>query len=148
MTSYAPGIFNWDKAKVYTTIRWVDAFWEFPPPQTGRTGAEVPLTTRIFRMTDKKPLAGYRVRYFIQEGGAAAVFATTRTREAVAISDYNGNATVGVIQPIPAFGQTKIGIEIIRPAEGATGAGVTIARGETWIEGLQLGGNFEAKDDD
>lgn len=131
---HAPGIFNWDKAKVFSTIRWVDAFWEFPQPQSARAGTEVPLTTRVFRSTDKKPLAGYRVRYFVQDGGAAAVFSTTRAREAVVSTDLTGAATVGVIQPIPAFGTTKIGIEIIRPPEGASGAGIVIARGETFID--------------
>src|SRR5262249_19597652 len=34
VTVYAPEIHNWEKNKVYATIRWLDAFWQFPPPQT------------------------------------------------------------------------------------------------------------------
>ncbi len=136
VTVLCPEIHDWEKRKVTTTIRWVDAFWEFPPPSTARSGTEAVLTTRVFRQTDKKPLAGYRVRYQVQEGGAAAVFSATKSREAFAISDLGGNASAGLIQPIPAFGTTKISIEIIRPPEGNTGSGVTIARGETWVEWL------------
>ena len=32
VTVYAPGIADWEKNKVYATVRWVDAQWEFPPP--------------------------------------------------------------------------------------------------------------------
>jgi uncharacterized repeat protein (TIGR01451 family) len=136
VTAFAPEINNWEKRKVTTIIHWVDAFWEFPPPTTARSGTEAVLTTRIFKQTDKKPLAGYRVRYTVLDGGAPAVFTSTKTRDAFAISDLEGNARIGVIQPIPALGVTRIGVEIIRPPEERTGAGVTLVKGETSIEWL------------
>ena len=40
VTVYAPGIQNWDKNKVYATIRWVDCVWEFPQPAQARFGSE------------------------------------------------------------------------------------------------------------
>lgn len=135
VTVVAPEINDWEKRKVTTLIRWVDAFWAFPLPQTARSGTEAVLTTKIFRQTDKKPLSGYRVHYTVLDG-PAAMFASTRAKEAFAISDLNGNASVGLIQPIPAFGVSRIGIEIIRPPEGNTGTGVTMARGETTVEWL------------
>jgi uncharacterized repeat protein (TIGR01451 family) len=136
LTVYAPGIHDWEKHKVTTVIHWVDAFWAFPPPITARSGTEAVLTTRIFKQTDKKPLAGYRVRYQVLDTGAPAVFTSTRSREAFAISDLEGNAKIGVIQPTPALGVTRIAIEIIRPPEERTGAGVSLAHGETTVEWL------------
>ena len=59
--SIAPGIYNWEKNKVYATIRWVDAIWEFPQPAQARFGSEHVLTTRVYRATDKQPLGKPRL---------------------------------------------------------------------------------------
>jgi uncharacterized repeat protein (TIGR01451 family) len=137
VTAYAPGIANWDKGKVFVTARWVDANWEFPPPAAARAGSEQVFTTKIFRHTDRQPLAKYRVRYKILDG-PAAILKPSGTTEFTAISDLEGNAQVAIAQPLPAFGINRIGIEVIRPPDptAPTGAGITIARGETSIEWL------------
>ena len=134
---YAPGIADWAKSKVYTTIRWVDAGWEFPPSAQVRTGAEHVLTTKIFRHTDRQPLANYRVRYKI-EGGPPAVFIPSRTQEYIAISDLSGNAQVGIAQASPGLGINRVSAEIIRPPDPSSpsGSGVTLARSETTVEWL------------
>ncbi len=137
ITAYAPGIANWDKGKVFVTCRWVDANWEFPPPAAARAGSEHVFTTKIFRHTDRQPLAKYRVRYKILDG-PAAIFKPSGTTEYTSVSDLEGNAQVAIAQLMPAFGTNRIGIEIIRPPDptSPTGAGITIAKGETAIEWL------------
>jgi len=137
VTVYAPGITDWTKSKVYTTIRWVDAGWVFPPQAQVRTGAEHVLTTKIFRHTDHLPLANYRVRYKI-DGGPAAIFVPSRTQEYVAVSDLSGNAQVGIAQASPGLGINRVSVEIIRPPDPSapSGSGVTLARGETTVEWL------------
>src|SRR5438105_3507291 len=94
MTCYAPGIFNWAKGRVFVSCKWVDANWIFPPGAVVPAGTPHVLTTRIVRHTDKQSLAGYRVRYTILDDDPPAVFAQTRTKEAVAVSDLAGNASV------------------------------------------------------
>jgi uncharacterized repeat protein (TIGR01451 family) len=137
ITAYAPGIADWEKGKVFVTCRWVDANWEFPPPAAARAGSEHVFTTKIFRHTDHQPLAKYRVRYKILDG-PAAVLKPSGTTEYTSISDLDGNAHVTIAQLMPAFGINRIGIEVIRPPDptAPSGAGITIARGETTIEWL------------
>jgi uncharacterized repeat protein (TIGR01451 family) len=137
VTVYAPGIYDWEKNKVYATIRWVDCVWEFPQPAQARFGSEHVFTTKVYRATDKQPLAGYRVRYRILDG-PAAVFLPSQTTDFTAVSDLAGNAQVAIRQAVAAYGINRIGMEIIRPPDpnAPSGSGVVIARGETSIEWL------------
>ena len=137
ITAYAPGIANWDKGKVFVTCRWVDANWEFPPPASARAGTEYVFTTKIFRHTDRQPLAKYRVRYKILDG-PPAILKEHGTSEYDSVSSLEGNAQVTIAQLSPAFGTNRIGIEVIRPPDptAPSGAGIVIAKSETSIEWL------------
>ena len=75
------------------TKHWVDAQWQPPPPAVNRAGTEHVFTTRIFKFTDHKPLANYKVRHRILDG-PPAVFVPSREQEVIATSDINGNASV------------------------------------------------------
>ena len=94
-------------------------------------------TTRVFRHTDRQPLANYRVRYKILDG-PAAVLLPSRTTEYTAISDLSGNAQVAIAQAAPAFGRNRVSVEVIRPPDptAPSGSGIVIARGETSIDWL------------
>ncbi len=132
---YAPAIANWDAHKVFVTKHWVDAEWVLPPPAVNRAGSEHTFATRVFRHTDRQPLANYRVRYRILDG-PPAVFLPNRTQEAVVVSDLSGNATVTLAQAAPLAGVNRVGIEIIRPPDptSPSGVGIVIGRGETTKE--------------
>ena len=138
LTVYAPGIFNWDKGRVFVTCKWADANWIFPPGAIVPAGTPHVLTTRIVRHTDKQPLANYRVRYTILDDDPPVVFAHNRTREATAISDLSGNASVTVLQTAVKPGLTRVSVEVIRPPDptAPSGVGVTLAKGDTTIEWL------------
>src|SRR5438132_4670481 len=103
-----------------------------PPAAVNRIGTEHVITTNVFRHTDRQPLAGYRVRYRIIDG-PPAVFPSSRTQEAVAISDLSGNASASLLQIAPQAGVNRISVEIIRPPDPSSpsGAGIIIGRGET-----------------
>lgn len=137
VTVYAPGIYNWDKHKVFVTKHWVDAEWVMPAPAVNRAGTQHVFTTNIFRHTDRQPLANYRVRYRIIDG-PPAVFVPSQTQEAVAISDLSGNASVTLAQVSPQPGINRISVEIIRPPDpcSPSGVGMVIGRGETTKEWL------------
>ena len=113
VTVYCPEIYNWDNNKVVVTTHWVDAAWAFPKPVVARCGTQAVLNTSVIRVTDKQPLAGYKVRYRILDG-PPAVFLPGRTAEYVATSDLSGNAPATLAQLGPAAGVNKIGVEIIR----------------------------------
>ncbi|HLJ93980.1 MAG TPA: hypothetical protein VKU02_12400 [Gemmataceae bacterium] len=132
VTVYAPEIANWDLHKVFVTKHWVDAEWTLPPPAVNRAGTEHPVTSHIFRHTDRQPLANYRVRYRLLDG-PPAVFMPGRAQEAVATSDLSGNATASLVQVTPQPGVNRISVEIIRPPDPSSpsGVGIIIGRGET-----------------
>jgi len=138
VTVYAPGVYNWERGRVFVTCKWVDANWIFPPGAIVPAGTPHVLTTRIVRHTDKQPLANYRVRYTILDDDPPAVFAHNRAKEATAISDLSGNASVTLLQTSPRPGLTRIAVEVIRPPDptSPSGVGVTLARGDTTIEWL------------
>jgi len=137
ITVYAPGIHNWEKRRVVVNVRWADVAWEFPQAAQARGGTEHVFTTKVFKATDRLPLAGYRVRYKILDG-PAAFFMPTRTTEFTSTSDLSGNAQVAITQPTPGFGVNRISIEVIRPPDptAPSGSGLPIAKGETTIEWL------------
>jgi uncharacterized repeat protein (TIGR01451 family) len=137
VTVYAPEIANWDHHKVFVTKHWVDAQWQPPPPAVNRAGTEHVFTTRIFKFTDNKPLANYKVRYRIVDG-PPAVFLPSREQEAIATSDINGNASVTLAQVAPRPGINHIKIDIIRPPDACvpSGTAITIGHAETskeWV---------------
>lgn len=137
ITAVVPGIYNWDKRMKTTVVRWVDAVWELPPRASSRFGVEHEFVTKIFRFTDRQPLAKYRVRYKILDG-PPAVLLPSRAQEDVVVSDLSGLAKIRIAQLAPASGVNRVAVEIIRPPDPTTptGAGVPIVSGETSIDWL------------
>jgi len=137
VTVYAPEISNWDKRMAVVNVRWVDALWEFPAPAQARSGTQHVFTTKVFRYTDKQPLANYRVRYRIT-GGPPAVLLPSQTQEAVVVSDLGGLAQVAIAQKAPFAGVNTVEVEIIRPPDPTepSGSGVSVAKGVTSVEWL------------
>src|SRR5439155_13918706 len=85
VTVYCPEIYNWDSNKVVVTTHWVDVGWSLPRPVVARSGSEAVLNTGVIRVSDRQPLAGYKVRYRVLDG-PPAVFLPGRTAEHVATS--------------------------------------------------------------
>ncbi len=137
VTAYAPGIYDWDKRVVHTTIRWVDVNWEFPPRAVARFGTEHVFNTRVSRFTDRRPLQGYEVRYKILDG-PPAYFLPNRTQEVIVRSDADGNAPARIAQAAPGAGINRVSVDVLRPPDPTTpsGAVVPIASGETAVEWL------------
>jgi uncharacterized repeat protein (TIGR01451 family) len=136
VTCYAPGIYDWDRGRVFVSCKWVDANWQFPAPAFVPAGTEHVLTTRVFHHTDKQPLANYRVHYTIFTDDPAVVFKHTHTREITVTSDLTGAANAVIVETAPKPGVTRIAVEIIRPPDptSPSGVGISLARGETAIE--------------
>lgn len=135
VTCYAPGIYNWEKHKIFAVKHWVDAEACFPPPAVNPVGQPHPLTTRVTRHSDRTGARGYRVRYRIIDG-PPAVLEPGGAAQVEVVSDMNGNAGVILrqLQPIP--GINRISIEVVRPADTPTGKEVRIACAETtktWV---------------
>ncbi|MCS7161249.1 MAG: hypothetical protein RMJ19_12330 [Gemmatales bacterium] len=137
VTVYVPAIYNWEQRTVTVTLTWVNAAWEFPPPASGKPGAPVSLVTRVFRRGDNAPLSGYRVRYTILEG-APAVFLPTQQSTIEISTDSQGQAIAQALLTRAQANTTRVGIEILRSAEGGS-ANIVLGRGETWIQWVSGG---------
>ncbi len=137
VTAYAPGIYDWEKRVVHTTIRWADVHWEFPTPGVARFGTEHVFTMRLMRFTDRRPLQGYEVRYKILDG-PPAMFLPNRGQEIIVRSNADGDAPAHIVQAAPGPGINRVSVDILRPPDPTTPSGsvVPIASGETAVEWL------------
>ncbi len=138
VTVVASGIHNWERRLVRATVRWVDANWELPTDAVVKFGSVHTFTTKVYRHSDRKPLAGYKVRYKILPGAPAAHFLPERTQEVERTTDLSGNARVDIAQPQPASGKNLVSVDVIRPPDPTTpsGSGVNIVSGQASIEWL------------
>lgn len=150
LTVYAPEIYDWEKRKIEVEVHWANAQWQFPPPATVRAGSQHALTTNFFRHSDRVPLPNYRVRYTVLDGPPALLF-PNQTRDAIAVSDQAGNATLNIGQLQLQPGVNRIGVEIIRPTDPTNPnvPPVALARFETTVDwqAPQLSLNFEGPKD-
>jgi uncharacterized repeat protein (TIGR01451 family) len=116
VTAYAPGIYDWDKHKVFVQKHWYDVAWQFPPSATNPVGTEHMFTTNVMKHSDGTPLEGYLVTYTILDGPAAA-FASTGGQTTTVTTGPDGTASVTLRQQTPAEGTNNVEIDIMRPAD-------------------------------
>lgn len=136
IVAYAPGIYDWEKHKVFAVKHWYDVAWEFPPPATNPTGKPHELVTRVMKYSDGSPLEGYVVNYELTSGPAGR-FDPGEGASASVRTDAQGLARVTLHQDAPVAGTNDIAIDIMRPAnEACCEPAVHITTGgtqKTWI---------------
>src|SRR5690606_9048951 len=52
VVAYAPGIYAWDKHKVFAVKHWYDVKWEWPPAATNPTGTTHQFVTKVMKYSD------------------------------------------------------------------------------------------------
>jgi uncharacterized repeat protein (TIGR01451 family) len=134
MIAYAPGIYDWDKHKVFVTKHWLDFGYDFPDNATNRVGEKHDMSTRVFKNSSGEPLVGYDVTYEIVSGPAATL--SPGGGQSVTVrTDANGMAPVSLNQKTPMKGANVVEMTITRPAMDGQDA-LTLAHGtmtKTWI---------------
>jgi len=134
--AYAPGIYDWDKHKVFVKKHWYDVDYEWPPAATNPIGTDHVLATKVMKHSDKTPLAGYHVTYTIVSG-PSAVLVPGEGKSATVRTDGDGVARVTLRQAQAAEGTNRIEISVLRPGnEACCREPVQLATGETtktWI---------------
>ena len=136
VTAYCPAINDWERNRAYGKVNWVDADLKFPGPVTTRAGGEHTLITKFDRPGDRA--GGYRVRYRILDGPAAALAAddgspVKSVTEAVTPVEDDGSGRVKITQPLPANGTNRVAIEIVKPDPEHPGQFTVVSSGETRI---------------
>ena len=116
LIAYAPGIYDWNKHKIFATKHWFDVAWELPPPATNRVGTPHVLKTKVMKHSDQTPLAGYEVQYKILDGPGGAFDPGAQPMVTVK-TDKNGIATATLKQKTPTAGVNNIEITITRPED-------------------------------
>lgn len=134
--AYVPGIYDWNKHKVFALKRWYDLKWDFPPAATNPIGTTHDFVTRVAKYSDNSGLADYTVVYKIVDGPAASFEPGGGTTTSVKTGG-DGLAKVTLKQSTPTEGTNKIQIDIIKPDNVACcKPGGHIATGytsKTWI---------------
>jgi len=134
VTVAAPEIVEKGARVVMVTKRWTEADWRLPAASVCPTGSRPTLVTQTLRVGDRKPLAGYRVRYRVADG-VPATFVPNGSPEGVAVSDAAGEARISLAQLSPQPGITRVAIEVYRPDPNAPNAlGLLTGNGETTVE--------------
>jgi len=135
--AYAPGIYDWEKHKVFVKKHWFDVGYKLPPDATNRVGTDHVLTTKVMRPSDGSPLANHKVTYRIVSGPEAQFAQGGQT--ATVLSDAGGLATVTLRQVRPVEGRNEIEISVFRPesaGDAASEAPIHVGTGtvrKTWI---------------
>lgn len=125
----SPDVVIRDGMQDSTAIQRTDAQWCFPPPSVHPAGTRHALTTRLWRQSDRAPIAGWLVRYEILDGPAAG-FSPDGATVVEVTSDSSGQASVEIFQQQPTPGTNRIGIQVIRP-ETLGGQRVVVGNGST-----------------
>jgi len=135
VTAYAPAIADWSKNRAYSRIQWTEAGLIFPAPVTARAGGELSLSTRVQKAGGLPE--GYRVRYKISDGPAAAL--TVRggpvddVTEATTMVNEDGYARVMIAQPLPSAGKTRVAIEVVKQNTDDPTKFTVVSKGETTV---------------
>ena len=127
VTAFAPDVYGWDARRRTAQIHWVDAVWAFPPPAVNPVGTRHVFTTSVARQSDQTPIEGWRVRYEIV-GGPAAAFAPDGSQVREVTTNDLGQASVEIYQTAPAPGVNTVNVRIVRPVlAGRSDRSLTIA---------------------
>jgi len=135
VTAYAPGIYDWNKHKVFVTKQWRDVEWDWPPDATNPVDTTHVMTTEVRKHSDGTPLEGYVITYEIISGPDAR-FDEGGGKLATVLTDAAGRASVTLVQNAPMEGTNEVKIDIVRPADGCCGPEVRLATGvatKTWL---------------
>jgi uncharacterized repeat protein (TIGR01451 family) len=119
VTVWAPKEKDWERRRTTARIHWVDAKWTFPPPQIGRFGQPVRLTTRIMRASGA-PVGGWIVRYDVV-GGPEASFGARGEKSIQTQAQGDGTATIELAPNTTTPGITQVRVQIVRPSTGRDG---------------------------
>ena len=135
-TSYvnvvAPEIHNWDARRKTAVVHWVDAAAQYPPPAINPAGTKHVFTTTVVHSSNQSPCENWIVRYEIVDGPPAGFLPSGATSAEVRTNPA-GQASVEIIEKVPASGVNKIAIQVIRPADvpGSGGQRLVVFRNGT-----------------
>jgi uncharacterized repeat protein (TIGR01451 family) len=115
VTAVAPIVEGWPQRRANAVIYWVDVQWEFPPAVISSSSSQI-LSTVVRRQSDGTPLAGWIVRYEVADNsGSLTGGSTGQILEVVTGTD--GRASVDVMPTGGTGSITRIGLQLVRPAE-------------------------------
>lgn len=139
VTAFAPAIADWSKNRAYGKVIWGQSQVlltspVYPRPMTIRAGGDCTLGTKLSKEGD----AGYRIRYRIIDGPAAALSSgrgesVEAVTEAIATPDIDGTARVSISQPLPVAGTNRIAIEVIKANPDRPGEFTVVSKGQTKV---------------
>lgn len=138
ITALAPDSKIWDRRRQTAVIYWLDAQWEFPPPQIVKNDQRVVLRTKVTKADGFVPAAGWLVQYTIADPTIAEFVVSQNVQQIDphtirAPVDQNGFAFAELAALPNAFGTTAVTIDVISPAQPAENIPeLVVGRGQTF----------------
>jgi uncharacterized repeat protein (TIGR01451 family) len=148
ITALAPESKIWDRRRQTAVIYWLDAQWEFPPPQIVKADQRVLFRTKVTKAEGFVPATGWVVQYTIVDpaiatfvGPANAQRIDERTIRVPVDQDGFGYAELAAVPN--NMGTTPVLIDVISPAQPAENIPeLVVGRGQSFATfsaaGLQL----------
>lgn len=144
VTVLAPDSDCWDQRRQTATIYWVDAEWQFPPPQVARSGEIIQLVSRVTKSENLVPATDWIVKYTILDPNVATFTPATGSNESLVRVNNDGQAIAQITAPGGARGTTPVMIQVIRPAQPADNLPeLELGRGQTMVTFSSPGLNLE-----
>ncbi|MEM8865344.1 MAG: hypothetical protein AAGF31_07315 [Planctomycetota bacterium] len=134
VTAYAPSVEDWSARKQSTVIYWIDAQWTLPPSTTVPAGQPHTLTTTVTRQSDGAPIAGWIVRYEVNDSSGARLGYEAGQATEVA-TNSQGQASIEVSPTDAGTGSSTVNVTIIRPdvPGSAGGPRINVGSGQATI---------------
>jgi len=118
VTVFVPGIADPDKHKVFAVKHWVDMMVDWPEDAANKIGTDHPFSVKVYRATNKLPLAGIKVKWTITDDDPDLMFTgcigcNEALNSATSSTDANGIASVVVKQVAAAPGENTVHIDVL-----------------------------------
>lgn len=133
ITALAPDSEIWNKRRQTATVYWIDAQWQFPPPQSMMIGESATLITRVVIGQGIEPARGWTVKYR-SLNPAIARFAPSDSEIALVPVADDGTARVQLVNVSNGPASIPVAIEVVRDARpGDNFPELPVGRGETLV---------------
>jgi uncharacterized repeat protein (TIGR01451 family) len=120
VTVFVPGITDPNKHKVFAVKHWVDMMVDWPQGAVNKIGTEHTFSVKVYRATDKSPLAGVDVKWTITDDDPNLMFKgyPATSNSVTTATNSSGIATVTIQQVDTISGDNAIHIDVL--SEGGT----------------------------
>lgn len=114
LSAYAPQVRDGGRQKIQVVKEWFDINVDYPKENSVRYGSSSEVPVRLSRISNGKPLAGFRVTFEVVSGPPATLSSTV-LRTLTGYTDGQGYVRATLLQPQVQEGANEVRIHVGRP---------------------------------